>query len=176
MVTTASDRVQVRSQGELMHPGACALCGSGNHDDGYVDLGVYYDYEGQVYLCMTCVAQVIHTVDGLTVDEAEFLKDINNNLAQENARLTEELQVANERNAKWTDLISGLGHTNDSFNRVSDISFDDDDEVRSEGSQEPKNTEYGLVAIESKPAKPVEGKRPPKPSKPSATDSTKFEL
>lgn len=176
MVTAASDRVQVRSQGELRHPGACALCGNGNCDDGYVDLGIYYDYEGQVYLCMNCIEQVIHAVDGLTTEEAAFLKEIDTNLKNENTRLTEELQVANERNAKWTDLISSIGNPSGTPDSVINAAVDLIPEVSIEGSQEPKVAESGPVATESKPVKSVEGKRPPKPSKPTATDGTKFDL
>lgn len=99
-----SDRVQVRGRGELMHPGACALCGSGNCDDGYIDVGVYYEYEGQVYFCKTCMDEIIGVAGGLPSEEAEFLKAV----AEEASLKLKAVEADNERLRTRLDHFDAL--------------------------------------------------------------------
>jgi hypothetical protein len=89
-----SARFQVRSRGELMHPGACMVCGNGTHEQGYVDLGVFYDYEGTMYLCMTCALQVAALIGCVLPEEIESLKKTNEQIAQERNDLRKELDHA----------------------------------------------------------------------------------
>lgn len=74
-----------------MHPGSCMVCGSGNCDDGYLDLGVFYDYEGTCYLCMTCAYQAGETVGLYTPDEVASQLSLIEELRVQNAELTKEL-------------------------------------------------------------------------------------
>lgn len=101
------ERMQLRNPGELMHPGSCCVCGSGNNEEGYLDIGVYYDYEGQVYLCMTCVEQAAVTVGLLNRGEAKHLQETNERLAEQHASLTSELEKANERLSHYDALLGG---------------------------------------------------------------------
>lgn len=94
---TPSDRVQVVGRGDLLHPGSCALCGSGNCDEGYVNTGIYYDYEGQVYFCITCTRQIAEVIGCLIPEEANILREQVNEVAKTNKNLTEQLEAANER-------------------------------------------------------------------------------
>lgn len=94
---TPSDRVQLVGRGDLRHPGCCAVCGSGNGEEGYVDLGVYYDYEGQMYLCWTCTAQVAEVIDCLLPSEAAILKELVEQTELRNKDLQTQLEAANER-------------------------------------------------------------------------------
>lgn len=103
-----SDRVQVRQLGELMHPGACALCGNGNNENGYVDLGVYYEYEGQVYICIDpCMHQVINMIGCLLPSESEHLRDLNSTLADRVKELEEANAVVVSRLSAFNSLLSG---------------------------------------------------------------------
>src|SRR5690349_9541715 len=80
-------KFHVRNQGELMHPACCTTCGSGSCDEGFVDLGTYYDYEGQLYICMFCVYGITETVGLLNRFEIDFLKNKSEELATQNSEL-----------------------------------------------------------------------------------------
>lgn len=106
--TLPSDRVQLRSQSELRDPGSCALCGSGNCDEGYVDTGVWIDYHGNVYFCMNCMRQIVGTIRALTPEEAQELIDQSNSVLAENAELTKEVEELREYKRSVDNLLSGL--------------------------------------------------------------------
>ncbi len=175
MTTTASDRVQVVSQGELMHPGACALCGSGNSDEGYINMGIWYEYEGQQYYCMNCVRQIIAVVGGLTDEQAEHLNGLNEELVGRNAALRNELEEANELLGKWNGLINSIGVTDATLTAFGNAIVGDVNKADSSNSNESKVAEPKSVETESKPSKPVAGKRPPKSGSVTANDG-KFDL
>lgn len=101
-----SARIQLRGIGELLHPGCCAVCGNGTCQDGYVDLDVYYDYEGQVYLCVTCMTQAGEAIGMLSKDESVHLEDTNVRLADLASTLESELAEANERLNKYDSVFS----------------------------------------------------------------------
>lgn len=86
-----SARMQVRSRGELMHPGTCMVCGSGTRDEGYLDLQVFFDYEGTMYLCHTCVTQAGETIGMFTPEQVQSQLSLLEQLTQENAKYKEEL-------------------------------------------------------------------------------------
>lgn len=92
--TSPSDRMQVRSLGELQHPASCMICGNGNCDDGYLDLGVFFDYEGTMYLCMTCARQAGETIGLYTPEEVKQIISHGEELATKVAELTSELEDA----------------------------------------------------------------------------------
>lgn len=100
-----SDRMHVRNIGELMHPGACCVCGSGTCQQGYIDIGVYYDYEGQVYLCMACLTEAAETAGMLSIPESEHLISLNKELAEKNTQLKADLEKASEENERFNDLL-----------------------------------------------------------------------
>ena len=102
------NKIQLRPMGQLMHPACCAICGSGNRDV-YVDLSLYYDYEGQVYICLEfCMQQIADTLGFLNLQEATFLRDMSNNLVVRNEELESELQNAQLRLKRYDDLFAGL--------------------------------------------------------------------
>ena len=94
---TPSDQVQLVGLGELLHPGKCMICGNGNCELGYVRLGIFYDYEGEQYLCATCLTQCAELIGCLTSEEANHLQDQAKALAASNKQLMEELENATER-------------------------------------------------------------------------------
>lgn len=104
-VTTPSDRVQLIDRGSLMHPGCCALCGSGNCDEGYVDTGIYYDYEGQVYFCWNCAMQIAAVIGCLSSDEHGIMRALLENTAAKLKATEEELGRATERLNDYDSLM-----------------------------------------------------------------------
>lgn len=99
-------RMRKRGLGDLMHPGVCAVCGNGTYEPGYIDIGVYYDYEGQVYLCLACVNEIADTAGLLTDTEAQFLCIQNKDFAEKNEKLVHDLKVANERLQHYDALFN----------------------------------------------------------------------
>lgn len=107
MVHTPDSKMQLRNVGELMHPACCAVCGNGACEEGYVDLGVYYDYEGQIYLCMTCINKdLVEVVGLLSKSEIEFLQEQSEELSVANKQLISSLEKANERLSHYDSLLA----------------------------------------------------------------------
>lgn len=137
--------MQLRNTGELMHPGCCAVCGNGTCEFGYVDLGVYYDYEGQVYLCMTCIDKDLTEVAGLlSKGEVELLQHEANELAKSNKQLTEQLEKANERLNHYDSLFVDRFSSHPFI--ASDSTEQQDDESISEFQQRDNEPVSGLVS------------------------------
>lgn len=113
-----SARMQVRGIGDLMHPGACAVCGNGNNTNGYVDIGVYYEYEGQVYLCMLCAEEFVATIGGATADELLVTAELTSRSLEENEQLKSEVEKLNGELEQYRNLMriarDDAGNDNDS--------------------------------------------------------------
>lgn len=101
-----SDKFQKRNRSELQHPGTCLACGSGNCDDGYVDLGTYFDYEGQMYLCLNCMQEAAEVAGMLVIAESEFLQRQNQGMALKLRETEEALTYANQRLRAYDDVLS----------------------------------------------------------------------
>lgn len=104
-----SDRMQFVGMGGLTHPGVCMVCGNGTCEEGYVRLGVYFEYEGEMFLCVTCVIQAGEIIKMLTPDEAKALWETASNTQAHNVTLETELEKANERLAAYDSVLSGIG-------------------------------------------------------------------
>lgn len=140
--TTPSDRVQLIDRGSLMHPGCCALCGSGNCDDGYIDTGVWYDYEGQVYFCVTCGLQIASVIGCLSADETAHLQELLSNAAAELSSVKAELANANERlNGYDTLLLGALATSPDG------VIFPSGDVTEDEPSSTPPNPDSSSLPV-----------------------------
>lgn len=172
VANTPSDRVQLRSRGELQLPGSCALCGSGNCDDGYLDFSLWIEFHGTVYLCVTCFDQAANVADYMAPDVAQHIKETNEDLA---ARLTlaqDELEKANELIANWNAIIAtATGSPLANAATLVDLSVGDsqDDESVSEVSSESAGhaDDGESVAKES-----VTGERRRKPSSVKSDDES----
>ena len=137
-----SARMQVRSRGELRHPGACMICGNGTNDDGYVDLGVFFDYEGTMYLCMTCALQLAELIGCVLPDQIKIFEAKVESLSGKNDELHKELDNAQHH----VDTVNALLRSKflSSGDLISVAVEDDQAEPESE-QQEP--------AVLSEPAK-----------------------
>lgn len=89
-----SRRIVPRTRGDLRHPGSCACCGGDNPEITYVDFGIYFDYEGTMYICETCFREAVQVMGFFTPEEvADQLAQLNS-LIEQNAALTSELNNA----------------------------------------------------------------------------------
>jgi hypothetical protein len=67
-------------------PGACFRClvGAGEKRDYFVDTGVSYDFEGQVYICNMCLVDFVKMMpDQVTLEQYEGAVSENEALCQE---------------------------------------------------------------------------------------------
>lgn len=167
---TPSDRVQLVGLGELLSPACCMICRSGNCDEGYARLGVWYDYEGEQYLCRTCVIQVAELFSCLTPEEAQHVKDaateyaaLNNDLFQENEVLRERLRVFN-------DALAGI---NPDLPRIlSGSAASTADEVEAGSNEVDAGITETPNGDESEPAESITESRPANLSESTGIDIT----
>lgn len=96
-VMTPSDRFQLRGVGDLMSPAHCMVCNNGLVREGYVDLSIFFDYEGQMYMCFFCVEEAAAIFGILGLTESNLMLADNKRLVDENAELKVELENVNER-------------------------------------------------------------------------------
>lgn len=101
-----SDRMQLAGLGELVHPASCMVCGSGNCEEGYVSLGVWYEFEGTQYLCRTCCVQAAEILGCLIPEEATVLQDLVEATTTELAAIKEELKDTHERLTIYDGVIA----------------------------------------------------------------------
>ena len=89
-----SRKIQQRSRGDLGFPGSCACCGGSDPERTYVDFGIWYDYEGSVYICSICFTEAVQVMGFFTPDEVKENLERLNTLLDENAQLKKELEDA----------------------------------------------------------------------------------
>lgn len=167
---TPSDRVQVIQAGSLGHPGTCALCGSGTCELGYVDLDIYFEWEGNVYLCMWCAKQVAKVIGCLNPEESKHLEELNLSIAQE---LKETKEKLNDYSA-LADVISRAFNLSPSAVARGN---GDKPSSQSEGQPEPAS-ESDVSGAEQKPVatKPGPKRRPNDPARITSSDRDKLNI
>lgn len=104
-------RFQPRNLGELRHPGQCLVCGSGSRVEGYVDLGTYFDYEGQMYLCAYCMEEAAAIIGCLSEAESDALQAQNLKLLAENKDLAKKLANVEQRLAGIDQYLAPLSNS-----------------------------------------------------------------
>lgn len=105
-----SARIQVRRAGELMLPAQCTVCGFGGVERDYVDFGIWFEYEGQVYICTLCMEEAGHALQMATSQEWEHLKGMYHRLDEKLKAQEAELNVLRELrdNISRLNLLSDL--------------------------------------------------------------------
>jgi hypothetical protein len=149
---TPDSKFQVRNAGQLMHPGSCLSCGSGTRQEGYIDLGTYFDYEGQMYLCAFCLEEAAEIFGMLSIAEAKFLREQSEKAALENEQLKEALTHANRRLRAYDDILDA------SFSRLrdSDVALEASDPNQPELDLNDSGDVTGSVSGESEPTESTE--------------------
>lgn len=169
---TPSDRVQIRQRSDLVYPAVCAMCGNGTDVDGFIDVGVWYEWEGQVYFCHKCGLEIARAIGCLMPDESRYLEDMNRKMA-------EELKVTKEQ-------LDDLKHFADLADRFvsqrpvgpdnsTDLAFNQESADESVSATEPTQ---GAAKREPVTKKPVAGRGPndAKRSPVRNTASTSFSI
>lgn len=105
---TSLGRFRLVGVGELTHPGECFVCRSGTRQEGYVNLDVYFDFEGQMYICNYCLNEVGAVMGMLNSEESEFLKNHAAVLAKELDEVKEKLRNAEHRLSSYDDVLRPL--------------------------------------------------------------------
>ena len=185
-----SARMQVRSKGELVHPGRCMVCGNGNCDSGYLDLGVFFDYEGTMYLCMSCCTQAGETIGMFTPDEVKSQQELIEKLTHENVQQKEELDYARpiigSLRSSIPYLLGSAGPASDVTDfvvqrsedgaTVSVVEVEGSGETNSEESPSGNDSDGDVTestdAGEPEPAESVKGTKRSRPSKSAVRDFT----
>ena len=167
-------RMQIVGFDGLMHPATCMVCGSGNREGGYLRLGVYFDYEGEMYICIDfCLTELINTVGGLTRDEAVTVYTAANNALERVAQLEAELEYVNGRLVSYDALLSGIR---------SDVTYvppSEHTELDEAGEPQARVNPAKLITVsdgeQSKSFKPVKGVRLIDPSRLNGGDGSTIE-
>lgn len=162
--TDPSTRMRIIGLGEVVHPGTCMVCGAANREQGYLRLGVWYDYEGEQYLCMEfCVPELIRSIGGLTPEETSQLQQIANDSLEKLQAVEQELEHANGRLRHYDSLLSGINPVTGSSN---DDSYGTEQGVKppGENSDSPGDNDAPVTLLpndgESKSKESVKGSRP----------------
>jgi hypothetical protein len=139
-----SAKMTIKSRGQLMVPGTCMVCGNGNFEGDYLDLGVFFDYEGHMAMCKTCVVQAGETVGMFTADEhLELLKKFNDAVT-DHEHMEQELENVRNQLASARNLLASY-LTSDSSVVVSEGTERQDEDssstVSASDSGEPEVTE-----------------------------------
>lgn len=169
-----SARMQLRTRGELQHPGSCMVCGSGVCDLGYVDLGVFYDYEGTMYLCHACVTQAAEIIGMFTPEQVESQRQLLDDLTSQNAQYKDELD-------RVRPVISALEHLKPPTvfipDSVNDLVHEDPESVPAVTSGDEPNLDSndptvteGSGSGEPEPEKPVTIEKPARSNRTTKRD------
>jgi len=132
---TPSDKFQLRGLGDLPSPANCYGCGSGTNEQGYVDLGVFVDYHGQMLLCYTCVCQVAEVIGCLVPLEVLEMKSQHERLARENKDLKAMLEDKNDELATVNGVLAFLESRATSVNDVPSSEVSEGARVSAPGSE-----------------------------------------
>lgn len=97
-----SSRIQARGVSSLLAPACCAMCGNGNHPDGYIDFSLWIEFHGQVYLCATCINEMFVRLTGFSVNEINILKEVNSTLSNR----VEELETEARKHEQLVTAIA----------------------------------------------------------------------
>lgn len=117
-----SARIQVRRAGELMTPAQCACCGFGGVEREYLDFSIWYEYEGQVYICTLCMEEAGHALQMSTADEFNHLKALYQRMQEKYESQEAELNVLRElrNNLSRLNLLSDFSGAVDSADEVNE--------------------------------------------------------
>lgn len=169
MNNPSDERMYVVGQGDLVHPGSCMICGNGNYERGYVNLGVWYEYEGNMYMCGTCLEQAAALFGMLTSEESQHLRDSANKALAECAALNTELEETRARLRVFDDAVAHVLSSSSLDPAVSEAegvkSLSNEGPVSSGAPGEPESKESTEGAKRTRPnrvklsdvTEPVEG-------------------
>lgn len=154
-------RLKLLNQGDLLHPGACAVCGSGNYQEGYLSLDLFIDFFGDVYLCLQCLSEGASAAGMLSKEQSEHVKELLSELSTENKTLKGFLKEASERIAIYERAFSAAGVNVNAVNGS----------VVSDGS-EPVDEDSETVVEDVDTITEPEGTGEPEPDEPVTSDES----
>lgn len=130
-------KFKILGRGSLLAPACCASCGGSDAERRYLDLGLFYDFEGQVYFCTICVEEMAETIGLLNSTELEFLQELNTKLAADYSELKNRYEEEHERLQHFDSLFAGLtGPSSDDVNVTVESESESNAEPVSDGDDE----------------------------------------
>lgn len=95
----------------LTAPGICAICGSGQDENGFVDTGLDFDFWGRLYFCPQCTIQLAAVFGFISpLDYADLEAELDFKKL--------ELENAHERIRLLEGIVDGVSGLNRLFNSV----------------------------------------------------------
>lgn len=125
---SSSARVQV-IPAPIASPGKCVFCGKNQHDKGFIDPKLDFEFYGTLYFCADCVGDIARTLGYIDTEQA--IK-----LAQEIRRLSEELELHREALLNLEESVEHL--TN--YRMLRSLSADSNSNVSISGSADETPT------------------------------------
>lgn len=108
-IENPSGRMHFLGVGDLLFPGGCCVCGNGLNPEGFVSIGVYYEGEGQMYLCLTCLTEAAETGGLLSLEQSRVLVDLSTKVSEENLVLRETVKDLSKRVELYESAINAAG-------------------------------------------------------------------
>lgn len=156
-----SDSMRLLGRGELPAPAACFKCGSGNCEEGYVDFGVFFDFEGEMLACRDCVLKAAELVGCMPPSVVDDVKEKVEVLSAEHEEVKKELENAKQRLSVFNSMFADYATANPDAMRVSD-------------SETPEQSAGKLHADSSTQSDSSgSGSKPPKPTKVAGRSDSK---
>lgn len=103
-----SGKIKLTAKGYLSPPSSCLVCGNGNCEEGYLDLGTYIDYYGQAYMCWFCVVQAAETISCVIPEDAAKMEAMMQEVVESRDSLAKELETANERINAYSIILGPI--------------------------------------------------------------------
>lgn len=94
--------------GELPPPASCFICGSGTVEAGYLNLGVWVDYVGNLLICIPDLIKAAEKVGCLAPSINKMLNENLESLAKDNEVLREQNEKINERLTLFDNALRSI--------------------------------------------------------------------
>lgn len=128
VIENPSGRMHLKGIGDLLFPGTCCVCGNGTYEHGYVQLGVYYEYEGEMYLCLTCLTEAAEIGGMLSLEQGVVLKDLAIKVSEQNKALRELVKGLSEKVELYESALGSVGAITIASPSVDDVAVPENDE------------------------------------------------
>lgn len=154
-----SGKVQRVSQGQVLPPGTCILCGTGSSDDGFLDVA-HIDWFGAIYLCIPrCALEIGAAVGAYSLAEYGDLQFEANASLLENSDLRTQLEEAHadlDSLRRAITIVNGVDSDSSSANKTSDK----DNAERGEQHADTSGTAKSGAGDKAKTPEPVNEQGP----------------
>lgn len=104
----ASDKMQLIGLGELPPPAQCFVCGNGSCEAGYVNLGVWAEFVGNLLVCTPCLVQAAELAGCLAPIIRTTMEQHIANLQKYSRELEDKVASQDEQLRSYRSVINNL--------------------------------------------------------------------